>query len=208
MQTEGRAGRYHRRQLWLGVGGLLFAAAYLIALMATGTAVALRDRLPALTPRWWVQLLLALVILGAGYRLLALPLHWLGGYWLPRRFGLLHQPFHRWLWDAAKAALIGTLLTLLGAETVYALLRATPWWWLCGAAIFLVGYGVLTWLVPVWLVPRFYRLVPLDDVDLRDRLLRVAARAGVPVLGVWVADQSRKSRTANAAVIGLGATRR
>jgi STE24 endopeptidase len=31
---------------------------------------------------------------------------------------------------------------------------------------------------------------------------------GVPVLGVWVADQSRKSRTANAAVAGLGRTRR
>ncbi|MGH7314289.1 MAG: M48 family metalloprotease, partial [Candidatus Rokuibacteriota bacterium] len=32
--------------------------------------------------------------------------------------------------------------------------------------------------------------------------------AGVPVLGVWVADQSRKSRTANAALAGLGRTRR
>src|SRR5438093_13600702 len=118
MQTEARARRYHRRQLWLGVGGLLFAAADLVALMATGAAVALRDRLSALTPRWWVQLLLALVILGAGYRLVALPLHWLGGFWLPRRFGLLHQPFHRWLWDVAKATVIGGVLGLLGAEEI------------------------------------------------------------------------------------------
>jgi STE24 endopeptidase len=39
-------------------------------------------------------------------------------------------------------------------------------------------------------------------------LLALAERAGVPVVGVWIADQSRKSRTANAAVIGLGRTRR
>ena len=104
--------------------------------------------------------------------------------------------------------MVGALLALLGAETLYALLRATPWWWLWGTAIFLAGYAGLAWLAPVWLLPLFYRLVPLDDVNLRDRLLRVAARAGVPVLGVWVLDQSRKSRTANAAVVGLGATRR
>ncbi|PYO34017.1 MAG: hypothetical protein DMD86_09430, partial [Candidatus Rokuibacteriota bacterium] len=116
MSADAHARSYHRRQLWLAVGGLLLGAAYLVALMATGAAVALRDRLSALTPRWWVQLLLALVILGAGYRLMALPLHWLGGFWLPRRFGLLHQPFHRWLWDVTKATVIGGLLGLLGAE--------------------------------------------------------------------------------------------
>ena len=67
---------------------------------------------------------------------------------------------------------------------------------------------MLTWVAPIWLAPLFYRLIPLDDAALRDRLLRMAEKAGVPVLGVWVADQSRKSRTANAAVIGLGGTRR
>jgi hypothetical protein len=49
---------------------------------------------------------------------------------------------------------------------------------------------------------------PLADGDLRDRLLALARRAGVEAIGVYVADQSRKSRTANAAVVGLGRTRR
>ena len=91
---------------------------------------------------------------------------------------------------------------------VYALLRATAWWWLWGALLFLLGYALLALAAPTLLIPLFYRLTPLQDGDLRARLLRVAARAGVPVLGVWVADQSRKSRTANAAVVGLGRTRR
>jgi STE24 endopeptidase len=57
-------------------------------------------------------------------------------------------------------------------------------------------------------VPLFYRLTPLADGDLRARLLALAERAGVPAIGVWIADQSRRSRTANAAVVGLGHTRR
>jgi STE24 endopeptidase len=208
MDTQARARRYHRWQFWLGAAGFVLAAGYLVALIATGAAVALRDRLSAITPAWWLQLPLALIALGAGYQLLALPLHWLRGFWLPRRFGLLHEPFHRWLWDVVKAGMIGGLLGVLGAEVMYGLLRATTWWWLWSALLFFGGYVLLAWVAPVWLVPLFYRLVPLDDAGLRDRLLRMAARAGVPVLGVWMADQSRKSRTANAAVLGLRGTRR
>ena len=208
MDSDARARDYHRRQLWLALAGLLVAAGYLGALIATGGAITLRDRMAAVTPRWWVQLALALLILGCGSFILTLPLRWVGGFWLPRRFGLLHQSLRRWLWDLAKAAAIGGALGVLGAEIVYGLMRETTWWWLWGAVLFLVGYALLAWIAPIWLVPLFYRLVPLDDPQLRDRLLHVARRAGVSVLGVWIADQSKKGRTANAAVVGLGRTRR
>ena len=208
MDPRARARSYHRWQLWLSAAGLCLAVAYLIALIATGAAVTLRDWLSSLSPRWWLQLPVALVVLGGGYRVIALPLRWFGGFWLPRRFGLLHQPFLRWLWDSAKATVIGGILALLGATIVYGFMRVTPWWWLWSAGIFLVGFALLAWIAPIWLAPLFYRLIPLDDDALRDRLLRMAEKAGVRVLGVWVADQSRKSRTANAAVVGLGSTRR
>ena len=63
-------------------------------------------------------------------------------------------------------------------------------------------------ITAIWLLPFFYRLTPLADAALGERLLGLAERAGVPAIGVWVADQSRKSRTANAALAGLGPTRR
>lgn len=208
MMDQERARGYHRLQLWLSALRLGLGAAYLAALIATGWAARLADALAALTPRWWIQLAAALLVLGGGYRLATLPLAWLGGFWLPRRFGLLHQPLRQWARDAIKAAALGAALGLAAAEIVYALLRASPWWWLWSALAFLAMSTLLTLVAPVWLVPLFYRLEPLPDPALRDRLLRLGARAGVPVIGVWVADQSRKSRTANAAVTGLGRTRR
>src|SRR5437762_1077590 len=66
----------------------------------------------------------------------------------------------------------------------------------------------LTAVLPIWILPMSFRLTPLADTTLRTRLLALAERAGVSAVGVWIADQSRKSRTANAAVIGLGRTRR
>lgn len=199
---------YHRRQLALSLFGLALSVAYLLALIATRAAAHLAEYVARWTGAWWLELGIVVLVLAGAYRLLTLPLHWLGGYWLPRRFGLLHQPFRRWLWDAMKAALIGAGLGLLAVLTIYALLRVTPWWWFWGAAIFLAGYTLLALVAPIWLVPLFYRLTPLPDGDLLARLLALARRVGVPVTGVFVVDQSRKSRTANAAVTGLGRTRR
>ena len=203
-----RARVYHRRQLALSLLGLALSIAYLLALIATRTAAHLGEYVARWTSIWWLELGIVLLTLAGAYRLLTLPLTWLAGYWLPRRFGLLHQAFRRWLWDAVKAALIGAGLGLLAVLTIYALLRVTHWWWLWGAAIFLAGYALLALVAPIWLVPLFYRLTPLPDGVLLARLLALARRVGVPVTGVFVVDQSRKSRTANAAVTGLGRTRR
>ena len=203
-----RARIYHRRQLALSLLGLALSVTYLLVLIETRAATHLTEYLARWTTTWWLELGIVLLVLAGAYRLVTLPLHWLGGYWLPRRFGLLHQPFRRWLWDAVKAGLIGGMLGLLAVLIIYALLRVTPWWWVWGAAIFLAGYALLALVAPIWLVPLFYRLTPLPDGLLLTRLLALARRVGVPVSGVFVVDQSRKSRTANAAVTGLGRTRR
>jgi STE24 endopeptidase len=203
-----RSRAYHRWQFRLSALGFAVTVAYLVAWLASGGNIALRDALVAYTPHWWLQVPLALLVLGIGHRLVTLPLSWVSGFLLPRRFVLLHQPFRLWLADVAKAGAIATLLGIVATLVVYGLLRATAWWWLWGALLFLLGYALLALAAPTLLIPLFYRLSPLQDGDLRARVLRVAARAEVPVLGVWVADQSRKSRTANAAVVGLGRTRR
>jgi len=205
---EGSARHYNRLRLGVSLVALALTAGYLVALLTTDAAGRLAAIAAAWTSRPALQLAVALAVLATGWRLLTLPLAWIGSYWLPRRFGLLHQSAGHWAWDAIKAAAIGAVLALAGVELAYALLRLTPWWWLLSAAAFFAASVLLTLVAPIWLVPLFYRLTPLPDGPLRARLVALAARAGVPVLGVWVADQSRKSRTANAAVTGLGRTRR
>jgi STE24 endopeptidase len=202
------AARYHRWRLALGTGNGLLAYGYLLAVLASGTAAAIGRWAESLTARWWIQILLVAVLLGLGDRLLALPLTWVRGYWLPRRYGLLHQPLRAWAWERVKAALVAAPLVFGALVAVYALLRTTPLWWLWAAALFFVVYVVMATVLPLWIMPLFYKLAPLTDRVLGDRLLALARRAGVPAVGVWVADQSRKSRTANAALIGLGHTRR
>jgi STE24 endopeptidase len=202
------ASRYHRLQLFLTLAGLGLSLAYLVALLVTDGSHALARAAARVTPASWGQVALVTIAIGAGQGTLGLPLRLIRGYWLPRRFGLLHQPLAGWLGDQLKAALLGGALGLAAVEIVYALLALTPHWWLVTAAVLFVAQVAMTAVLPIWIVPLFYRLTPLADADLRDRLLTLARRAGVSAIGVFVADQSRKSRTANAAVVGLGRTRR
>jgi Zn-dependent protease with chaperone function len=202
------ADRYHRLQLVLTLAGLALSLAYLLTLIATGAGQALARAATSVTAARWGQIALVALTVGIGQGALGLPLRLIRGYWLPRRFGLLHQRLAGWLGDQLKAALIGVALALAAVEIVYAFLALTPHWWLITAAVFFAAQIAMTAVGPIWIVPLFYRLMPLTDGDLRDRLLALARRSGVDAIGVYVADQSRKSRTANAAVVGLGRTRR
>ena len=202
------AGRYHRLQLSLRLARLAVGAAYLVVILLAGVGPLLAAWAARMTSSAALQVALVAVALGAGHTLLGLPFAWVSSWVLPRRYGLLHQPLPSWLADRAKAAALGAVIGLAAVEVVYALLRLTALWWLAMAAIAFVFSIAMTAVVPIWILPMFYRLTPLADTPLTSRLLALAERAGVRAIGVWIADQSRKSRTANAAVVGLGRTRR
>ncbi|MBI2461699.1 MAG: M48 family metalloprotease [Candidatus Rokubacteria bacterium] len=202
------ARRYHRWQFRLSVADYLLTAAVLAGWLWSGAALELRSGLERLSGSPWLQVAGLFLAIGGSATLVTLPFDVLQGYLLPRRFGLSHQPFGAWCRDRAKALALGGGLGLLAFEVLYACLRLTPWWWLLAAAIVFGGSLILAAVVPIWIVPLFYRLAPLEDTALRERLLTLARRIGVPVVEVAVADLSRKGRAANAAVVGLGRTRR
>jgi len=152
------------------------------------------------------------VIFGGIYALLDAPLSYYRGFVLPHRYGLSTQSLRAWLWDQVKGAAIGGALALLLIEVMYALLRVSPdWWWLWTALVMLLFTVILSNLAPVLIFPLFYKFTPLDDDDdeeLVERLTRLAERAGARVRGVYRFDMSSKTVQANAAVAGLGNTRR
>ncbi|HWC03507.1 MAG TPA: M48 family metalloprotease [Methylomirabilota bacterium] len=201
--------RYHRRQFALTLADLALGAMLLAWWSWGGAAAWLAGLLEAsLGSPLAVVAAMALAV-GGSQALLTFPLDLVAGFVLPRRAGLLTQPLGGWLGDRAKALAIGGILGLLTVEVVYALLRWSPdWWWLWAGTALAAGLALLAAIVPMWLVPLFYRVTPVEDPTLRERILALAARVGVKAARVAVADFSRKGRTANAAVVGLGRTRR
>jgi STE24 endopeptidase len=81
-------------------------------------------------------------------------------------------------------------------------------WWLPASGVFALVLVALAGLAPVLLLPLFYRVTPLARDTLRERLLALAKRAGTQVLGAYEWGLSQKTKKANAALAGLGSTKR
>lgn len=214
--NEGKATRYHRLRRRARVLGVVVGGAALVGFLWSGGPVALRDLVEALVVPWapiaWVpELVVAayVVALVAVAELLACPFAAYRGYWLEHRFGLSRSTLRQWLGDHAKATLVGLVMGVVAAEIAYWALRAWPsWWWLITGVVFAVLTTALASLAPVVLFPIFYRFEPLGRRPLAERLLALAERAGARVLGVYEWHLGARSRTANAALVGLGPTRR
>ena len=130
------------------------------------------------------------------------------GFLLERRYGL---PWSDWRLAARPTRAVGLslILGIAGAEAVYFAVRLSPtWWWLLAAAAFILATAGVARIAPVVLLPMFYRFTPLERESLRSRLESLSARAGIPVLGVYEWALGEKSRRANAALVGTGASRR
>ncbi|HET6213915.1 MAG TPA: M48 family metallopeptidase [Micromonosporaceae bacterium] len=125
------------------------------------------------------------------------------------RYGLSTQTWGGWLVDVLKAYAVGAVIGAVALLGFYTITRLSPrWWWAWGAAGAAALVVVLSFVLPVVVEPIFNKFTPMEPGPLRDRLVALAQRDGVPVRGVLVADASRRTRAVNAYVSGLGPTRR
>src|SRR5271166_1853455 len=203
------AHRYNRIRRWLGIADFVIGAAFLLTLLGTGWSGWLRD----LAYRRGFQnyplsvfiYLLFLLLIG---KVLGLGLDYYG-FRLERRFQLSTQKARSWLWDEAKGFLVGLVMAGIVVELLYFMIRQFPQhWWLITWALFMGLFVLLAQLAPVVLFPIFYKFEPLENEDLRRRLVQLSEQAGTRVRGIYRWKLSEKSKKANAALTGLGRTRR
>jgi STE24 endopeptidase len=201
--------RYNRAKRWLGFADFAIGFGLLIVLLATGWSGTLRDLAErGASQNYSYAVFLYVVMLMLISKLIGTPLEYYS-FRLEHRYNLSNQKFGSWLWDELKGFLLGLLLATLVVEILYMLMRQSPQhWWLIAWAVFLGLMVLLAQLAPVVLFPIFYKFEPLENEELKRRLIVLSERAGTRVRGVYKWHLSEKSKKANAALTGLGATRR
>jgi Zn-dependent protease with chaperone function len=202
-QAAARAyGRARRR-----IGRAATAAQLVLVVLGALAGRRLADALDVPGPAI-VDALTFTAVVGGAYELALLPFG-LARYRLARRVGSSRQTVGGWLADRAKGGALALALGTPAVAAVVWLARVEPrWWWAIAVAAAVAVELLLTAVAPVLLVPIFLRSRPLAEGALRDELLALAARAGVPVGSVRVLEAGAKTAMANAAVMGMGPTRR
>lgn len=216
-QRQDRSRAYGRLRRRIAVASWTISAAYLGTWVFLRWGPKLARAIESYAMRrtggvaWWLELLAMAGAVGLPYALLFLPLNFYAGFILPHRFELSTQTLFGWVSDALKGAILSIILGTPLLVGLFALMRrSADLWWLWAA----IGYSafsvVLSALAPIVLMPIFFKFRPLDQAHaaLSDRLLELARRSGTRVRGVFTFDMSRRTRAANAALVGLGGTRR
>jgi STE24 endopeptidase len=209
MEDSARVKQYHRTGRILSVADFVANLAVLLTLLFTGWTIALRNLALHLSPRPWTAVLIYVALFGAINQAVSLPIDFLSGFWLEHRYGLSNLTLAGWVKDQLKGIAVGGTLGVLAIEFVYATIRHWParWWVVCAIA-FMAFFVLLANLAPVIIFPIFFKFKPLESSSLTERLLELSRRAGTRVKGVFEWKLSEKSKKANAALMGLGNTRR
>jgi STE24 endopeptidase len=125
------------------------------------------------------------------------------------RYGISTQTWGAWTVDLLKSWAVGAVIGAVALLGFYTITHFAPRWWWAFGAVGAAGLVVLlSFVLPVLVEPVFNKFTPMADGPLRTELVELAARDGVPVRDVLVADASRRTRAVNAYVSGLGPTRR
>lgn len=217
-----KARRYNQLRFRIGLlsGATEIALLLLLAVSGLSRWIERRWAQPAVHGPT-IVVLIYVVIVGVGFQAVALGF----SLWHRRvevRYGFNRQGWTGWWADRAKGAALGGGLGLLGAEMVYALLRAHPAsWWLWAWAAYAAFSVVMVRLSPL-LLRWFYEFRPLSpDVaherELMERLRALHARLDakaaasgrrLPALhGIYEWKLGAKTSKANAALTGWGASR-
>ena len=164
---------------------------------------------PGLSRRDLLVILLFFLIFETGLALLYLPFNFYSGFIVMHQFGLSAQNGSGWLSDWVKSLLIGLVTGGLIWTGLYGLMRRFPRRWPipAGATLLVLGF-VFTLLTPILITPLFYKVQPLENKDLTNRILSLTKRAGMEVKQVEVIDASTKTTTVNAYFTGFSGDRR
>lgn len=215
--NQDKSARYHALKRRAAVLSVAWSAAFLLAFAITpasawiARSAAWLARAMSLPPSLFdtAVVMFYVGLFGGLHEAGNLPLSFYRGFLLEHRYGLSTESINLWLRDEVKSGLMGAGFSLAGFPLLYLAIGHWPrGWWIVAAAGFTMFVILMARLAPVILLPIFFEFRPLGRDELRRRLVELSQRAGVRVTDVCEWRLSDRTKKANAALAGLGGTRR
>lgn len=137
------------------------------------------------------------------------PFNFYAGYYLEHKYNLSNQTFGKWIIEGLKESLVGAVIGIPLLFLFYFTIKnfGINWWLPFGALMFIVSV-LLAQIVPIIILPIFYKITPIENKSLKERIVNLSKDAGLNVRNVYRFNMSKNTKKANAAFTGLGKTKR
>jgi STE24 endopeptidase len=163
----------------------------------------------SLTGNEYLILTLFVILTGIVLSAIFFPADYYLEFYLEHKYSLSNQTFLKWIWEDLKESLVGAAIGIpILLLFFFVLNNAGSLWWLPFSILLFVISVLMAKIAPVVILPLFYKITRLDDENLKERILKLSAGAGMKVENVYAFDMSKNTKKANAAFTGLGSTKR
>lgn len=128
---------------------------------------------------------------------------------IEKRHGFSTVTFTLWITDLLKNLLILSLLMVLLFCPLLALIYyAEKTWWLWAWMFFAAFQLLILWLYPIVIAPLFNKYEPIQDQELKQRIISIMEKVGIKTRGIYQVDAGKRSSHTNAYFTGIGKTKR
>ncbi len=209
MTEQQKAKEYNRKKILIDIIDTLLLMIFLSLFMLCGWSIAVKDFLLSFIASTWLLNIVYTMAFFLIIKFISFPLTFYSGYVLEHKYQLATENFFNWIKDELKGLALVLVFGPIMIMIIYGMIRFFPSsWWIISAGIFGLLFILMTKLAPVLLLPIFFKFNQISDPDLEARLSILTTKAKTGINGIFKMDLSRKSRTANAALTGIGKTRR
>ena len=201
--------KYNNTKLVISVVKSLVSFILVYLFISTGYSLALQNYIMTLTDSVYIVFLLFVFSIGIFSSILFMPVNVYTGFYLEHKYKLSNQTFFKYIIENLKSMLVGLLIGVpILLLFFFVINKFGDLWWLVFASLMFLISVVLSQLFPVLILPIFYKIVPLDDEELKSRIRNLAVKVGIKVENVFTFNMSKNTKKANAALTGLGKTKR
>lgn len=207
-ETQKRAKEYQRRKRVINWVSSTLLLIFLLAVYATGLSTTVAE---GLTNRWgfWGSSIGYFALLFLVAMVLRAPFDYKDDFLIEKEYGFSTQTPQGWLKDLLKGWILNFLILGIAALFTFWALQAVPrLWWLVVGLGYVVLVIVLGQLFPVLILPIFYRLKPLENHPLQEKIEQFLQKGGLRAQGIYEMAASEKTTKENAMLAGLGQTKR
>ncbi len=201
--------RYNNLKIGLGVleGVLTFAIS--LVFVISGLSLKLAESIGTSVSGLYGIFIIYVLLAGFGLGILLFPLGYYKDFYLEHKYNLSNQTFFKWIFEDIKGLGVSLLIGIpILLAFYYTMLQFGNLWWLPFAILLFIVSVILARVVPVFILPLFYKITPIDNEELKSRITILAEEAGINVTDVYKFDMSKNTKKANAAFTGLGKSKR
>lgn len=201
--------KYNNTKLAIGIVKTALSFILLYLFIALGYNQWLQNYIQTFIQNQYLIFLVFVAAIGLFSTIVFLPINFYSGYYLEHKYNLSNQTFIKYLLENLKSLAVGLAIGIPILLLFFFILNqfGDLWWLVFASAMFIISV-VLSQIFPIVIFPIFYKVIPLPENELKEKIRQLANDAGIKVENVFTFDMSKNTKKANAAFTGLGKTKR